>query len=204
MKRNSAGKSALDVAKLKLTRPDLVSLLESVSNQPKSKALDRIPDIKKGERMLFLDGGGMRGLLELEVLMEIERRTGRKIIELFDWLVGTSVGGVICLSIVYGKLIIIIQQFAAVLLFKYLHICLHSAAEKTLEEIRQMLLRLRNVFSGGNKLFGAKSRTENMEELLKIWFGETRMDSKESPKYDSHLTLTLTLDFKMFFLIYAE
>ena len=54
--------------------------------------------------MLFLDGGGMRGLLELEVLMEIEKRTGRKIIELFDWLVGTSIGGVICLSIVYGKL----------------------------------------------------------------------------------------------------
>ena len=83
--------------------PDMLSILKSAVNQP--MAVNRIPEMKKGERMLFLDGGGMRGLLELEVLMEIERRTGRKIIELFDWLVGTSIGGVICLSIVYGKLI---------------------------------------------------------------------------------------------------
>ena len=39
-------------------------------------------------------------------------------------------------------------------------------AEKTLEEIRQMLMRLREVFSGGSKLFGAKTRTENTMQLL--------------------------------------
>ena len=35
-------------------------------------------------RMLFLDGGGIRGLVEIEILMEIERRSERKIVELFD------------------------------------------------------------------------------------------------------------------------
>ena len=45
-----------------------------------------------GDRMLFLDGGGMRSLVEIEILMEIERRTGRRITEMFDWIVGTSVG----------------------------------------------------------------------------------------------------------------
>ena len=66
-------------------------------------------------------------------------------------------------------------------------------AEKTLEEIRQMLMRLREVFSGGSKYFGAKTRTENMEELLKLWFGDIRMDSKKTPKYELCMVITLTL-----------
>lgn len=70
---------------------------------------------------------------------------------------------------------------------------MYTAAERTLEEIRQMLLRLRNVFSGGSKIFGAKTRSENMEELLKIWFGETRMNSKETPKYGLHTYIPVTL-----------
>ena len=54
-------------------------------------------------RMLFLDGGGVRGLVEIEILMEIERRTERKIVELFDWIIGTSTGAIIALGLVYGE-----------------------------------------------------------------------------------------------------
>lgn len=57
-----------------------------------------------GDRILFLDGGGMRGLIQIEVLQQLERRTGRKVIELFDWIVGTSTGGIMALALVYGKL----------------------------------------------------------------------------------------------------
>ena len=162
--------------------PDMLSILKSAVNQP--MAVNRIPEMKKGERMLFLDGGGMRGLLELEVLMEIERRTGRKIIELFDWLVGTSIGGVICLFFVYGKLIHNLCMFQLLLV----------VAEKTLEEIRQMLMRLREVFSGGNKYFGTKTRTEITTQLLQLWFGDIRMNSKKTPKYDL-CTITQTFAF---------
>ena len=56
-----------------------------------------------GNRVLFLDGGGIRGLVQIEVLMELERRTGRKITELFDWIIGTSTGGIVALGVVYGK-----------------------------------------------------------------------------------------------------
>ena len=58
-----------------------------------------------GSRMLFLDGGGMKGLVQIEILGDIERRTGRKITDLFDWIVGTSTGAIIALGLVYGKLI---------------------------------------------------------------------------------------------------
>lgn len=35
--------------------------------------------------------------------MDIEERTEQKIIDLFDWIVGTSTGGIIALALVYGK-----------------------------------------------------------------------------------------------------
>ena len=55
-----------------------------------------------GSRILFLDGGGMKGLVEIEVLSQLEERTGRRITELFGWIVGTSTGGIIALALVHG------------------------------------------------------------------------------------------------------
>ena len=56
-----------------------------------------------GSRVLVLDGGGMKGLVEIEILDQIEKATGTKIVDLFDWIVGTSTGAVIALALVYGK-----------------------------------------------------------------------------------------------------
>lgn len=56
-----------------------------------------------GSRMLYLDGGGIRGLIEIEVLGRIESLTGRRITELFDWVIGTSTGGILALCLVYCK-----------------------------------------------------------------------------------------------------
>ena len=58
---------------------------------------------KAGSRILCLDGGGLRGLMQAEILAQIQAATGRKITELFDWIVGTSIGGVIALWLVYGE-----------------------------------------------------------------------------------------------------
>lgn len=54
-----------------------------------------------GSRILCLDGGGIRGLVQLTILQDIERKTGKKITDLFDWIVGTSTGGIIALALVY-------------------------------------------------------------------------------------------------------
>ena len=58
----------------------------------------------KGDRVLCLDGGGIKGLVLIEMLMVIEQITGKRIRELFDWIVGTSTGGILALAIVYSKL----------------------------------------------------------------------------------------------------
>ncbi|KIW92734.1 uncharacterized protein Z519_06582 [Cladophialophora bantiana CBS 173.52] len=54
-----------------------------------------------GIRVLTLDGGGVRGIIELALIEKIEQRTGLNlpISEFFDLVVGTSTGGIISLAI---------------------------------------------------------------------------------------------------------
>jgi uncharacterized protein len=46
-------------------------------------------------KVLCIDGGGIRGLIPALVLAEIERRTGRRIAEMVDFVAGTSTGGIL-------------------------------------------------------------------------------------------------------------
>ncbi|MBA2517867.1 MAG: patatin-like phospholipase family protein [Solirubrobacterales bacterium] len=50
-------------------------------------------------RILSIDGGGIRGLIPAVVLAEIERRTDKRIAELFDLIAGTSTGGILACAL---------------------------------------------------------------------------------------------------------
>ncbi len=51
-------------------------------------------------RILSIDGGGLRGIIPILVLQELERRMGgKRIHEMFDMVAGTSTGGLIACSI---------------------------------------------------------------------------------------------------------
>jgi len=50
-------------------------------------------------RVLALDGGGIRGIIPASVLAEVERRTGKRIAEMFDLIAGTSTGGILALGL---------------------------------------------------------------------------------------------------------
>ncbi|XP_052446337.1 85/88 kDa calcium-independent phospholipase A2-like isoform X3 [Carassius gibelio] len=58
---------------------------------------------KKIDRLLCLDGGGIKGLILIQLLIALEKEAGRPIRELFDWVSGTSTGGILALAIVHGK-----------------------------------------------------------------------------------------------------
>ena len=54
-------------------------------------------------RLLCLDGGGIRGLVLVQMLLEIEQLSQTPINYLFDWIAGTSTGGILALAIGAGK-----------------------------------------------------------------------------------------------------
>ncbi|XP_043924421.1 85/88 kDa calcium-independent phospholipase A2 isoform X2 [Protopterus annectens] len=58
---------------------------------------------RKSDSLLCLDGGGIKGLVLIQLLLALEKAAGRPIRELFDWVSGTSTGGILALAIVHGK-----------------------------------------------------------------------------------------------------
>ncbi|CZR42619.1 uncharacterized protein FPRO_09922 [Fusarium proliferatum ET1] len=65
----------------------------------------RIKPKNAAPRVLSLDGGGVRGIVELCVLRQIERHVGYGIAihELFDLVVGTSTGGIVALGVFHQR-----------------------------------------------------------------------------------------------------
>lgn len=59
-------------------------------------------DLGRG-RLLCLDGGGIRGLVLVQMLLEIERMAQTPIHHMFDWVAGTSTGGILALALGAGK-----------------------------------------------------------------------------------------------------
>ncbi|XP_037557481.1 85/88 kDa calcium-independent phospholipase A2 isoform X1 [Dermacentor silvarum] len=54
-------------------------------------------------RVLCLDGGGIRGLIIIQMLVALEAIIGQSILDCFDWAAGTSTGGVLALLLARGK-----------------------------------------------------------------------------------------------------
>lgn len=121
---------------------DIIAVLQNLRTVP-----------PKHHRILCLDGGGMKGLIQIEVLMQIEKYTGKNITELFDWIVGTSTGGIVALGLVYAKL--------------------------SLFDLRKLYFEMCDqVFTCSG--FGANS--EKMNQLLRSTFKDARMNDVSEPR----------------------
>ncbi|XP_023245898.1 85/88 kDa calcium-independent phospholipase A2 [Copidosoma floridanum] len=57
----------------------------------------------KGGRLLCMDGGGIRGLVLVQTLLEIEAVLNKPITNCFDWIAGTSTGGILALGLAAGR-----------------------------------------------------------------------------------------------------
>ena len=136
--------------------------------------------VDSGQRILCLDGGGLKGLIMIEVLIHIEGLTGKKITELFDWIVGTSTGGIIALGLVYG---ISESKYSSVShISQVVHLYFY-AARKSLHQLKQLYFELKEeVFSSGNK-YGYGFDTKKKERVLLRYFDpEMKMTAIMEPK----------------------
>jgi uncharacterized protein len=72
-------------------------------NMSKIDALQKLGINQDNKLILCLDGGGIRGILTLQLLKKIEEIGGMPCYDLFDMVAGTSTGGIIAGLIASGK-----------------------------------------------------------------------------------------------------
>lgn len=122
----------------------------------------------KTNRVLALSGGGIKGISELMVLIEIEERTGKSISELFPIISGTSVGGLIAALLTIPKEPGSNEP-------KY-------SAREALEIFKESSSDIfPDTFLGSVKqLFTHKYSQKPLKELLEKYLGDNRMDNTTS------------------------
>jgi uncharacterized protein len=115
-------------------------------------------------KILSIDGGGIRGIIPALIMADIEQRTGKPISELFDYIAGTSTGGVLALGVtkagVDGK-----PQYTAA-----------DGARLYREEggrifSRSVWHRIRSVGSAIEECYPA----DGVQTVLKEYFGDARL-----------------------------
>ena len=115
-------------------------------------------------KVLSIDGGGIRGIIPAKILAEIERRTGKRIFQLFDLIAGTSTGGILALGLTKPN------------------VCQPETAEFTAEELIGMYRENgRRIFyeptlerfTDVDDLVRPKYSSDGREEVLTEYFGDT-------------------------------
>jgi len=114
--------------------------------------------------VLSIDGGGIRGMIPAAFLNRLEQRTGHRVSELFDYIAGTSTGGILALGLGANRP--------------------GSNSPYTAEQlVRLYKTEGRRIFSRSllhfaralDNLNGPRFPEHGVDEVLKRYFGDTRL-----------------------------
>lgn len=124
--------------------------------------------------ILSLDGGGLRGIIPLRILREIEIRTGKRVHELFDMISGTSTGGLLAACLTLRKSphsnepLYSIEQIAK----------MYSDHGNTIFPGRTIV---GNIFKSINNLWNPEFSDKGIDKVLKLFISEQRIKDSLLP-----------------------
>jgi len=128
--------------------------------------------MKKTVNVLSIDGGGIRGVLPAQILIYVEKKLSElygketKISDHFDYVAGTSTGGILaslyCFPDENGN-----PKYSAI-----------DASNLYMDHGTKIFKKDFRWFFTFNGFFGPRYNPDNLEELLKVYFGDIRI--KES------------------------
>ncbi|KAF2689243.1 hypothetical protein K458DRAFT_357870 [Lentithecium fluviatile CBS 122367] len=135
--------------------------LHPTTTRWRSPCIIRLKPDHAGVRLLCLDGGGIRGIVELEVLRAIQDRLENRIPlrAFFDLVIGTSTGGIISLG--FGAKNWNIEKCIS----RFKTVCSRAFTARTLQGIPIMkhMVTLKH---------GSRYKTTPLRESLRIVFGQ--------------------------------
>jgi uncharacterized protein len=115
-------------------------------------------------RVLSLDGGGIRGLISAMLLAELEARADRPVSKLFDFVAGTSTGGILALGLTVPGAAGQPRYRAA------------DLAQLYIEHGQKIFSRsLWHRVSSIDNLLDERYPSDGIEGVLKEYFGEARL-----------------------------
>jgi len=174
MAKEISYQSTIELLQFGIENDQVMSTLAAADNTVTEGAASTYP---KGDRVLCLDGGGIKGLVLIEMLAAIERISGKRIVDLFDWIIGTSTGGILALALVYSELCFI----------NYMVMLNNILADLTLDELRRMYFSLKDKVL--HSIGIPHSDTEALEIILKDKVKEAKLGSRTHPKYVTYFVL---------------
>lgn len=121
-------------------------------------------EVKKEYKLvLSLDGGGVRGLATVIFLKELEKASGKKIVDLFDFFIGTSVGGLNAMHLAVNEIEVSeLESFWS---------------QDNLAMSMQSSFWTKNFFLKTKPIYNNKSKTE----LLEKYFGNKLISESKKP-----------------------
>jgi len=150
-------------------------------------------------RVLSIDGGGIRGIIPARVLAELEAVAGRPISELFDVMVGTSIGGIAAMALALPRdggmpdSAVDVGEFYVEhgpLIFPKTAL----AFPRTREDLRELIARvgMQAAMFGSNPDAGnARYSAAPLEQALGKQFGDARLSEAICPVIATAYDVTL-------------